>query len=45
MSSIESRLNKQALRIQNGITSGELSSRETQLLGFEQQMIQNVVSR
>lgn len=41
MSSIESRLNKQALRIQNGITSGELSSRETQLLGFEQQMIQN----
>lgn len=45
MSSIESRLNNQALRIQNGISSGALSLRETQLLGFEQQMIQSAAGQ
>jgi tellurite resistance protein len=40
MSNFEARLSNQARRIQNGITSGALSARETQLLGFEQQLIQ-----
>lgn len=43
MSSIEARLSNQARRIQNGVTSGALSARETQLLGLEQQLIQGAV--